>query len=173
MSYILLKEILGMPPASFEWLDVARCIFKIEDQQYGIFVESFTIDNRYNAVNISFGRLSAAEQFHKPSDIDTTLSGTGRPRFVLSTVSAACLENVEVMGADIVCLAASDEHSAKRGVVYSIAASELRQFVPGFRGAELHTVRTSKGSVLTLLVKRTIPPEDVVMIMTTLDLTKD
>ena len=173
MSYKLLKEILGFPPAPFEWLDVQRCVFNIDEQQYGIFVESFTIDKKYNTVNISFGRLSNAASFHSPSDLDTTLSGTGRPRFVLSTVSAACLENTEVQHADIICLAASDEHSAKRGVVYSIAASEIRQFTPGFHGTELRTVKTENGAILTLMIKRTISPEDVVTIMTTLKLTKD
>lgn len=173
MSYKLLKEMLGFPPAPFEWLDVQRCVFSIEEQQYGIFVESFTLDHKYNTVNISFGRILNEGQFRGPSDLDTTLSGTGRPRFVLSTVSAACLENTEVQHADIICLAASDEHSVKRGIVYSIAASEIRQFVPGFHGTELHTVKTESGSILTLLVKRTISPDDVVTIMTTLKLTKD
>jgi len=172
MSFIRIKTILGMPPSPFEWLDDNRCVFKIEDDTYGIFVHSFVVEDNYNTVNISFGRISSIQQFYTSNDLDTTLSGTGRPKFILSTVGAACLVNPKIKVADVICLAASDEHSAKQGIVYSIVASEIRQFVPGFSKTAITTVKTETGSLLTLMVRSTVAPEDIVPICDRMNFSK-
>lgn len=170
MSFSFIKEILGMPPAPFKWLDSIRCIFSIDDQPYGIFVEELTVQHKYSLVNISFGRISG--KFIDQKNLDLTLSGAGNPRTVLSTVGAACIENHSVLNADIICLAATDEHSLRRSPLYSIAASEIRQAAPGFASSQMHMVKTATGSLLTLLIKRGIDQNSKDEIVATLNLTK-
>jgi hypothetical protein len=147
--------------------------FLVEGQWYGIYVEELILDTNpsRNVINISFGRISS-NQFSGPDELDLTLSGAGKPRYVLSTVGAACIANALIKTADVICLAATDEHSLRRSPIYSIAASEIRQVVPGFGGTTMEMVKTQKGDLLTLLVKNTITRDMRDLICTKLELIK-
>lgn len=173
MSFKFIKEILGMPPAPFEWLDDNRCVFLVDDQWYGINVEELILDTNpsRSVVNISFGRIGRSS-FTSPDELDLTLSGVGKPRYVLSTVGAACIASSLIKTADVICLAATDEHSLRRSPIYSIAASEIRQCVPGFGGTTMEMVKTPTGDLLTLIVKKTIDQPMRDLICTKLELTK-
>jgi hypothetical protein len=167
-----LKEILDMKALPFDWINENQAIFKLGSQRYGIFVEYLELQlvkRKIDIANISFGRIG--DQFKEVSDLDTSLTKLGKPRTIMSTVAEACLSNNELTNCDVIALAAADQASAARIMIYSLATAEIKLKRPEYRKKDIE-LKTETGSRIILLAKTEFTALEVKQISQKLKLDK-
>lgn len=168
----LLKEILDMVALPFKWIDEERAIFRFNGLKFGIYVEYLEIElptRLINVANISFGIIK--NTFNSANDLDTTITNFGKPRTILSTVAEACLANNILISSDIISLAAADQAKDKRMILYSLAASEIKNKLKIFRGNDIR-IKTANETKAFLLSKINFSEEEQEIIKSKLNLDK-
>ena len=159
---MLLTEILDMKPVKFRWISPLKAVFSVDEVLYGILLDELQLklpDRNLVVVNISFGVVDS-ESFTE-HDLRTNLTNAGKPRTVLSTVSEACLNNKKVIKSDVIALAAADQATSRRTVLYSLALQEISRKVPEFANAVDIQIKTINGSVISLLSKTEFRDDEV------------
>jgi hypothetical protein len=161
-----------MKALPYNWISSERCVFALDDKQFGIYIEyqELTLQDRdLEVANITFGLIKSYNFDH--SSINTELTNFGKPRTILSTVAEACLANFDLMKCDVIALAAADQAKDQRIFVYSLAMAEIKQKKPEFRKKDIQ-VRTKNGSRLILMSKIEFTKVEQDYIIQQLDLEK-
>lgn len=170
----LLKEILGMLPLPYKWIDEELAVFSLDDKKYGIFVDYLDLalhKKTIDVANISFGIIKN-DKFDNADDLDTSITNFGKPRIILSTVAEACIKNQKITNCDIICLAASDQAKEKRLNIYSLATSEIMSKVKSFNSANSIKVKTQNGTLIMILSKIEFNKEEQLEISQKLNIDK-
>lgn len=158
----------------YKWLSKERCIFEFENKKFGIFVSYIPIElkngREFTVANISFSVIQN-EKFNE-EDLNTQLTGIGKPRTVFSTVAEACIANKKILKTDVICLAGSDNLANKRSLLYSVALAEIRSKVKEFDDALDIKAKTSNGTLITMLSKIEFTHEEKEQLKDTLMISK-
>jgi hypothetical protein len=149
-----LNEILGMTPLQFKWIDDRTCRFSYDNLNFVICLEILEYKflhsgKNVNCANVSYGTVESNNGHVEPDQLNKNLVNLGKPRTIISTVAKACLSNGELVSCDVIMLAASDQHAAKRSVIYNLAASEIQRVLPKFKTYHV----TKDNSKLVILAK--------------------
>lgn len=164
---MLINEILNVEPLPYRWISPTAGVFDLEGVPFGIILENYDLRlpaRSVSVVNISFGVLQDTNLGVTPQNIDRTLTNFGKPRTVMATVAAACVDNHVVKQHDIIIVAASDQVKEKRIGVYTLVISELASKMPEYKFS--YRAHTQSGSILVVESRVELTQDEVQFIAT-------
>jgi len=157
----LLSEIIDANSLPYEWKNENFALIE-SIPRLGIFVEYLTlnlVNKNISVANISFGKVSK-DIVSSSAELDTNLTGAGQPRTIFTTVANAISTNNEIVNSDLICLAASDKSKHKRSILYSIALAEFQSKHSEFKTRNSIHVKTSNGTLISILSKLVFSDEE-------------
>lgn len=172
---MILREILGLHPFEFKWVENGiRAVFNDGIQNLGVLIDDLSLDlesRSLSVVNVSFGVIKG-ETFQDEDDLNTTLTASHSARKVFSTVAAICKESSILQNANIICLGGGDEHKDRRSVLYSIAWNEINHSIPKFKGIKPVKLKTDSDSILLIMSSVELSKDETEKVLSALNFVK-
>jgi hypothetical protein len=167
----ILEAIIDHPKLSFKWIDDQRCTFEFNERIFGIYIDYQTLFEKYSVANVSFGVLKQKSRFFSDEEIDTKLTGDGKPKLIFSTVAHACLANKNLTGCDMIALAGADEKKEKRVILYDVLIWEIQTRFSEFKSRNIFYIKTPFG-IATILSKFMLTPDEQKLVQDELKISK-
>ena len=156
-----LDEILQLTHLPVKWLTDHTAIFEFNDTLFGIVLDTEQIElptRTISVINILFGVVVDIHGPISADNINTTPTGFGKTRTIMTTVGYACRNNTIIQNYNIIIVAATDQVREKRIGIYSLVMLELSKYFPVHK----HSYRAHpNGAILVVQSKIELTQDEI------------